>query len=113
MERHAELAIGVEQDEVIKILVAIEIDAAVAFDEMHLVGLEETKISVPSGDDSWIELDDIDLHLRHGAGEIGRNRAAAETDHQNAPDVLRVEQRRRHQPRIWYLQVVGVFEVDD
>src|SRR5262249_59413930 len=87
MERYAELAIGIEQHEVIKVLVAVEVDAAVAFDEMYLVGFEEAEIFAPGSDDSRIELDDIDLHSRHGAAEIGRDRATAEPAIRNCPMV--------------------------
>jgi hypothetical protein len=90
-----------------------EVDATVALDEMHLIDLEEAKISASSADHPRIELDDVDLHTRHGAAEIGRDRASAEPDHENASDFLRIERRRRHQSCIGHLQIVWVVEVNN
>src|SRR5262249_22286753 len=58
VERNAELAKRIQQDDVVAILMAIEINAPVALDQAELVGIDETEIFSPRGDDPRVELDD-------------------------------------------------------
>ncbi|OIQ65083.1 tyrosine recombinase XerC [mine drainage metagenome] len=112
MERNAELAIRIQQDEIIGILVTVEIHAAIALDEPDLVGLAQPEIFFSRGNDVGVDFDHIDLDVRHGAPQIGRYRSGAQPDHQNALGCLRIGECHRHDPAVQLRHDVGILEID-
>src|SRR5207244_10326920 len=74
MKWHEAAAIGIEQDEVVEALVAIEKDAAVAVEIAHPLGLAQAEILLGDVDYPPVDLDHVNCDIRHGAPEIGGDR---------------------------------------
>src|SRR5579862_1525448 len=96
MEGYSEFAEGIQHDQVIKLLVAVEINPAIAINDADPVSLMHAEIFRGSCDHSGIDLDDVDLQVRHRAAEVGRDDAGTEADHQNSLDRLRVKEAHRY-----------------
>ena len=67
VERRAELAKGIEQDEVVKRIVARELDPGVALDDAKAIRLSYPEVLLGDRDDAGLQFDDIDLGIWHGA----------------------------------------------
>ena len=113
VERDVAATVGVEQDEVVEIAAAIEKHAAVAGPVAHALGLAQAEIGLGGGDDTGIDFHRGDHGLGHEAPEIGRDRAAAEPEHEDSPRRLGIDGRDRHDLRIAQRQVVGIEQVGD
>ena len=107
-----EVAICVEKDEVVKILVTVEITRPSLGKKAHLLGLSKSKIFLCYLDNAGIKLDDINLYARHRASKIRGYQTRTQADHQNPPGRLRIEQRHGHDSDVSEAQVVGIFQID-
>ena len=113
MKRHIAALEGIDQNEVVRLFVPVEIDAPVALQIAHARRVKDAEIFFRRGEHTRIDLNSVDSDFRHEAAEIGRHRAATKPEHQHALDLRRVGQCRHHHLRVLDRQVVRIGEVCD
>src|SRR5262249_42625801 len=101
----------VDDDDVVGLGMPVEEHAAVAFEEMQPAGFAHAEIFLGGGNDAGIDLDDVDRRLRNEAVEIDGNGAAAEPEHEHAPDLRRMDRGKAEGAGVEQRQVVGIGEI--
>ena len=92
VERHVAAVEGIDQDQVVGLLAAVEEHAAVAFEVAHARRLASCRNissppSITPGSISTVSI----VGVGHEAAEIARDRAAAEADHQHSLRLRRID----------------------
>ena len=108
MKRNVASGEGINHDEVVRFAVAVQENAAVALEEARVARFPNSEIFLGNVDHAGVKLDRVDCRIRKEATKIGRNRTAAETEHQHALHVLRIDRGNGHRTGIQQRQVVGV-----
>ena len=82
MKGHIAAAIGIDKNEIVSFAIAVEKDTAIARLKAHALALAQPEISLGRGDHAGIDFDRGDERFRKETGEVGRNRSAAQSEHQ-------------------------------
>src|SRR5262249_40237020 len=101
----------VDDDDVVRLAMAVEEYAPVAFDEVQLVGFPHAEIFLGDGDDAGVDLDHVDRRVGKEAVEINRNGAAAEAEHEHALDLRRINRGKTEGAGVEQRQVVGIGQI--
>jgi len=92
--------------------VTIQENAAVGLVDTRLRSFPHAEIFFGDFGDARVKLDRVDRRVRQKAAEIGRDRTAAQAEHQRAVDFLRINCSDAHGARVEHRQIVGISEVD-
>src|SRR5262249_27651145 len=101
----------VDDDDVVGLVMPIEEDTAVAFEEMQPARFAHAEVLLGGGDDTGIDLDDVDRRLGKKTVEINRNGATAQPEDEHALDLGRMDRGEAERARVKQRQVVGIGEI--
>src|SRR5262249_18275991 len=101
----------IEHDDVVRLRIPVQEYAAVALDEAQPARLAQPEVFLRHADDDGIDVDGVYLRVGQKAMEIDGYGAAAETQHEHAFWLRRIDRRDAHRATVEHRQVVGIGKV--